>query len=158
MKKIAAAVLALSFAQSAFAGSTNIELQCVSDSGRTQLTAWIPGDEAEHNVTFTIDGKSLNWFDHIVQTPPYPQEKNSNIVVSGRARQGDLKFQLLPKDKEGAVLFSFQELAGTQNIKKTYSGERGRLRAKVMGVDPRYAEQGTQSKVIEVLCEYRYEL
>jgi|GEM_PF-5536955 len=42
-----------------FAGSTNIELDCSSNSGRTKLSGNIPGDEYSYNVSFSIDSNKI---------------------------------------------------------------------------------------------------
>jgi hypothetical protein len=140
-------LISLLLSTSAFAGAANIELDCVSDSGRTKVVGNVPGDMAEHEITFTIDGQSVHYVDTAETTP------NSTIEVKGDARKQSFAFVISAVDAQ--PVFSFREIPGSGKIQRTPNGEKGSLRAIVQGVDPR---DGSASKEIEVRCTYRYEI
>ncbi len=144
MKLLLLPMLALSFSAQAFAGSANAEFECVSASGRTLLKASVPGDYAEHDVDFSIDGKSLRW-----------TAEDSVIDISGELQKQNYKFVVTEADHEARKVVIFEAIPGTANIKTTGNGEAGSLRARVYGEDPR---NNQPSKVIEVKCKYRYEI
>lgn len=155
-KTILGSVFPLLFAAQAHAGATNIELNCVSGSGRTKLVASVPGDFAEHKVDFSIDGAKYSWADTV------DIEKDSSIDVRGEARKGTFAFDVLAFDIESQQTlqkkyFSLKQTAGTQKIRTTGNGERGTFQATVQGLDPREATEKT-SPVVAVKCTYVYEI
>lgn len=155
MKKFIVMTLVSLFSASAFAGATNAQFDCVSDSGRTVLTAGVPGDFAEHWMTLTIDGKAVEYFDTIDQKPPYESIKNSEIVVSGDMQKKNYGFVITELGNKSAVLFSFKAIAGSIKVKSVPNGERGTLRATIQGIDPR-GDGKVVTKSIEVKCSYDY--
>src|SRR3989338_8322312 len=136
----------------AYAGTTQIYLDCQSASQRTQLEASIPGDEAAHNVTFTIDGKSLTWLDSI------EEGANSEINVSGSASGKDLEFALwkINATRGDLPYLAFETLSA--NVKRTQNGERGTIRARVQALDPRKPGENIFAPIIELNCSYVYEI
>lgn len=156
-KAILSSFCALLVAPSAFAGATNIQLSCVSDSGRTKLEASVPGDFAEHDVAFSIDGKSVRYFDTVNQTTGQ-SESNSAIVMDGTMRARNFKFAVFVDEgnKFDAQVLKFEALPNTIKLSRNSNGERGSLRAQVQGRDPRNTAE--ESKLIEVKCSYVYEI
>lgn len=144
MKFLLIPVVALAFSTQAFAGAANAEFQCVSASGRTIVKASVPGDFAEHDVDFSIDGKSLRW-----------TMDDSFIQISGELRKQNYKFVVTEADHEARNVVVFEAIPGTAKIRATGNGEAGTLRARVYGEDPRNYQP---SKVIEVKCNYSYEI
>ncbi|WP_413288324.1 hypothetical protein [Bdellovibrio sp. HCB337] len=154
MNRFLAMALTTLFTTSAFAGATNAIFECVSGSGRTTLTASVPGDFAEHSVTLTIDGKVAEYFDTIEQTPPYLSIRNSDVAVTGDMQKKDYSFLITQQESPSAVLLSFTAIPKSIKVKSVSGGERGSLRAIIQGVDPR--DKSLVTKPIEVKCTYEY--
>lgn len=145
---------------SAYAGSANAIFDCKSASGRTTLAAHVPGDQAEHKVTFTVDGEVVEWYDTITQEPPYKQKKNSNVLVIGSMKAKNYHFVIATADKERNIseVFRFSAMPKSIKVKKTAGGETGQLSAIVEGKDPREEKDGQISPKIVLDCTYTYEI
>lgn len=144
MKTTLLPLIALVVSGPAFAGASNAYFDCVSASGRTTVKASVPGDFAEHDVEFAIDGKSMRW-----------TMDDSVIDISGELRKQNYKFVVTEADHEARKVVVLEAIPGTAKIQSNSNGERGILRAKVYGEDPRTNQP---SKVIEVKCSYSYEI
>lgn len=142
----------------ALAGATNIELNCRSNSGRTTLVASVPGDFAQYETTFTIDGVARSYYDTAEKSQDIYLTK---IEVQGAAAKGSLAFEVKEVQTERfgtEFMLKFKQLDNGSGIRRTQNGERGTLRAMIQGLDPRAGDTYLQSKQIEVLCDYVYEI
>ena len=138
---------------SAYAGSANALISCKSDSGRTQLNASVPGDHAEHNVKFSIDGISLDWYSEVNQRT-YQTEENSTAHVLGSLKDKNYHFIIVNTD--GYKTLTFSAIPSSVKLKQTEYGETATLKAIVYGNDPRENEE--LSPKITVNCDYSYEI
>ncbi|MGB0847003.1 MAG: hypothetical protein ACPGSM_09765 [Thiolinea sp.] len=148
-------------AVSGYAGSANADFKCKSASGRTVLQASVPGDHAEHLLTFTIDGEAVEWKDVIAQQSPFKSDKNSSVFVLGSMKTKNYHFLITAPDSDNAgskQVFRFSAIPSSINVKQTANGERGRLSAVVAGQDPRANKGGQVSPEIVVDCTYTYEI
>ncbi|MDD0853610.1 hypothetical protein HBN50_10895 [Halobacteriovorax sp. GB3] len=143
----------LSLSINSFAGASAAVFNCVSDSGRTKLSASVPGDFEEHEVDLMIDGKAVKYYSLVNQTT-YQMEENSSVYVLGSLNEKNYHF--LVTSKKGEKLFTFSAIPSTIKVKSSEYGESGSLKAKLTGVDPR-----TDNKLmpeITVSCTYQYEI
>ena len=146
-------LLALSVSISAQAGSANATFTCESASGRTTLSASVPGDYAEHNVELTIDGKTIDWYSEVNQTT-YTTQENSTVHVLGTLQDKNYHFMIL--NTEGYKTLTFSAIPSSIRVKQTEYGETGTLKAIVSGNDPR--SLADQTPEITVDCSYSYEI
>lgn len=135
-----------------FAGSTQEIFECRSGSGRTILEAEVPGDHAEHDVKFTIDGSQVHFFDGYYGAG---FQSNSSVEVFGSLRDAKTNFHFIVADESGETVFTFLALPGSVNIRRTTNGSRGSLNALIVGKDPR---DNSTSPTIQVSCDYVYEI
>ena len=150
-------VLSTLLGANAFAGAANAVFECSSASGRTKLSASVPGDFAEHVVTFSIDGRKSKYVDAIVQHAPYKTVKNSDILINGSMENKNYSFAITAPGNPSVVLFTLKAIPSSIKVKQISNGERGSLRAIIQGLDPR-EESPTVSKEIEVKCDYDYSI
>lgn len=144
-----------------YAGSANAVFDCKSASGRTALTASVPGDHAEHSVKWTVDKETIEWKDVTIQEPPYKSDKNSSVFVLGSMKMNNYHFLITApsNDKSSALeVFRFSAVPSSIDVKKTANGERGQLAAIIGGRDPRAEKNGSTSPKIVVNCTYTYEI
>lgn len=144
-----------------YAGSANAVFDCQSASGRTALTASVPGDQAEHLVKWTVDKETVEWKNVIIQEPPYKSDKNSSVFVLGSMKMNNYHFLITKPstDQSSAIeVFRFSAVPSSIDVKKTANGERGQLSAIIGGRDPRADKNGKVSPRIVVNCTYTYEI
>ena len=142
-----------------FAGSAQKEFSFESASGRTLVQGDVPGDAIEHNVTFAIDGYSLNYLDQYVWNSSISdsqRKQNSNVYADGVLKGAKPNFHFVITDMSGEAKFTFIALPGTINVRKTGNGEAGSFAALVVGADPRPGKR--LSPTIRVQCSYSYEI
>ena len=160
---IATLILAssLAFTVNSFAGSAQAILKCQSQSGKTKVLAIFPGDSAESGIIFKIEDKEIAYMD---QNLKELRELNDNRIFQEYAHAHLAEFKIINQLKNQKLeitvsknrqVLKFEAISGSVSIKKTQNGSRGKLNAKVQGVDPR---TGEESKIIEVRCEYIYEI
>lgn len=155
MKKLLGIKLMLAgalFSWGAFAGSTQEVFECSSASGRTEVYAEVPGDHAEHSLSFAIDDAKITYFDGYGIDG---RSTDSSVEVLGSLDQVKTNFHFMIRNLKGNTMFTFLAIPGTVKIRKTRHGQRGVLDAYVVGFDPR--EVGT-SPTIRVSCSYVYEI
>ena len=128
---------------SATAGSTQEIFECRSGSGRTTLYAEVPGDHAEHKMTFSIDGSRTTYIDE------YTAGTNSSIEVFGAMWDQPTNFHFIVKDTDGNSVFTFLAIPGSIRLKRTVNGRVGTLDAYIVGKVPR---KGRISPTISVSC------
>ncbi|WP_372655763.1 hypothetical protein [Halobacteriovorax sp.] len=146
-------LLALSISISAHAGSANATFTCESASGRTALNASVPGDHAEHNVEFTIDEKTIDWYSEVNQTT-YSMDENSKVYVLGKLE--DKNYHFIITNTEGYKTLTFSAIPSSIKVTQTEYGEKGSLKAVIIGNDPRSFTD--QTPEITVDCSYSYEI
>ena len=153
--------MAIFAATASHAGSTNAIFECKSASGRTVLTASVPGDHAEHFVELTIDGETIVWKDVTLQQAPFNNDKNSSIHVLGNLNKKNYHFLITASGSgtnNSVEVFRFSAVPSSINLKQTSGGERGNLSAVIIGKDPRAEKKGQASPEIVVNCSYTYEI
>jgi hypothetical protein len=155
MKNLFVMTLTTLFAATAFAGASNASFECVSASGRTTLSASVPGDYAEHSVTLKIDGKKVKYIDANVPAPSNKNIKNSEIEVLGTMKDKNYSFAITEVGNPSAALLTLTAIPKSINVKDLSIGERGSLRAIIQGIDPR-GDGTVVTKPIEVKCKYDY--
>ena len=131
----------------AFAGSADRSLDCKSASGRTTLKGVALGDSTDFGLTFTIDGKSINYLNtYNVDLVSYgylsTRKPNYHFTVNNMANKQHLIFLAIPTEI---------------NIEQTNEGEKGSLKAYVVGTDPRSPDKKL-SPTIELNCLYDYQI
>lgn len=152
MKSVISLIVILS-SLSVYAGSANAIFSCQSTSGRTELTASVPGDFAEHNIELSIDGEEVNWYDQINQSN-YEVEKNSSVYVLGSLQ--DKNYHFLVTSNDAQELLTFTAIPSSIKVKQTQYGETGTLKAKINGIDPRNTSETIPE--ITLNCSYNYEI
>jgi hypothetical protein len=144
-----------------YAGSANAVFDCKSASGRTALTASVPGDHAEHYVTLTVDSEAVAWYNTTIQEPPYNQKKNSNVFIVGSMKTKNYHFILVAPNSDNieiSEVLRFSAVPESIKVKKTTNSEKGTLSAIIQGQDPRKAKDGQNSPKIVLDCTYTYEI
>lgn len=161
LKQVAVLAVGVLAPIASYAGSANAVFDCKSASGRTVLTASVPGDHAEHSVKWTVDGETIEWKDVVLQEPPYKSDKNSSVFVLGSMKMNNYHFLITKpsNDKSSAIeVFRFSAMPSSIQVEKTANGERGKLSAVIGGHDPRAEKNGEVSPRIVVSCSYTYEI
>lgn len=159
MKALIATVLGtaigtLALSSTALAGVANTEFSCISESGRTQLEASVPGDYLQHDVKFTIDDALVEYFDRTDYEATGKRIVNSKVTMLGNTMDVSKDYGFVVS-KKGKAMLTFIVVNGTAKIRHTNLGEKGVMKAKVQGVDPR---TGKASKEITLNCRYRNEI
>jgi len=144
-----------------YAGSANAIFDCKSASARTTLSASVPGDHAEHSVSFTIDGETIKWKNEVIQQPPYNMDKNSNVFIVGSMKEKNYHFLIAAPTKTKSDMIEvlrFSAIPESIKVQKTSGGEKGQLSAIVFGKDPRKEKDENSSPKIVLDCNYTYEI
>jgi hypothetical protein len=148
-------VATTAFAGISWAGATNVELTCRSQTGRTQVTASVPGDLAQFDLDFKIDGKVATY--RSSKTPG-----GSIIDVVDDLENKEYTLSISTHDL-GEV---FKLVAIPRTIKSSGDGNfvKARFAAQILPVtlDPRQdlvtRLKDSIGSGINVTCTYLYEL
>ena len=163
MKKIIL-VLSLFSSITAFAGASNFSVKCKSASGRTNLEAWIPGDNPEQSVKVTVDGKSLTYInqdmlDTLCANNIDPQKSYPDYIVRDIAAslEDTKRIVVLITDgdaSEPVLFFTVENLKKKMkrdgSITGTFQGDL------VNTVDPR--NLNAELPVIALSCSFSYSI
>ena len=161
MKKIMIGLVALT-SISAFAGANNISVKCHSASGRTEVNAWIPGDNTEQSVKITVDKKTLSYINqemvnvlalnNMDAATEYPGHQVNEISASLDKTKRIVVLAGNEGEKEPVLMLFVSNLKkinlGGGTYKGTFSGELSNT------LDPR--DPSKELPFITVGCTYSY--
>ncbi len=178
MKKIFLGTSGLLMAQILFAGSAQVGVDCKSDSGMTTVTATVPGDETEYNVSITIkDKKGEVHSVSYIKEYQYKNPSDEAPSVPELLLDGDVKVVdgFVFKDKAYALVMSkvvengpdvsntLYAIPETVEFKKIGGHERNvKFRARLSGYNPRLADEKSDYPYIDgqitLNCTYSYSI
>ncbi len=153
-------ILLFLISQTVFAGGAPVSLECVSDSGRTQVSSTFPGDILGSKLTFVIDGEPIVYRDQYSEDLQYDESLTANSEFSIKDYSNSLGVSVLEisENENPEIFFELKSLKKGFKTIKTQFGKQKTFRATVIGVDPRESKNGAQSPKIYVNCSYVYEI
>lgn len=171
LKKILFALLCGVLAPSAYAGSAQAHLKCVSASGKTLVEAQIPGDSDETRVTLTLDAKSpqptvVHFLNQIMienlslngQDPAieFPDFKKAIVATVNPEKIKTLTITVMSPEGFNQTWLTLVAKPETIQMKRKSSwSTQGTFSAVLNGVDPR--KEGFLSE-IAISCSYNYSI
>lgn len=149
--------LLLFIGQLAQAGAANVQIDCLSDSGRTSINGHVPGDNSDFALDFTIDGQTLSYFIKY----DYPnEEKNAEISIYDAIRDGVYSVEVISVESNKRL--RFHAVPGSVKMKKSsWGAKKASFKAKISpwSSDPRKTGYDVAlEKTIYVNCSYNYSL
>ncbi|WP_413557282.1 hypothetical protein [Bdellovibrio sp. HCB209] len=163
--KMITAIASLAISSFAHAGAANAEITCVSDSGKTKIEAYIPGDMLEAGIALTVEGQTLSRINRAFEddsklnnydlSKSYPNYEIATIATVTDFSNKVLTLHVLDKkyDYTEILLIGIPE-----TFKVTSKGydTSATFRAKLTSKDPRDSKKYLRD--VSLSCKYHYSL
>lgn len=167
LSRIIMTLVAMLASQSAFAGSANAEIQCVSASGRTSVAVNFPVDHADAAITVTVDGKAQSYVNkdlvEILElnnrdiNVEYPGHKVADLVAVKERSLINMTALTVTDQKFDDIHLSLRSTGKLNTQRGRHGAETIRFKAELTGMDPRTENQSELPK-ITLNCTYHYSI
>jgi hypothetical protein len=147
--------------QMAVANVMNVALDCKSASGKTVISADLPGDDTDASITLTYEGNKTS----LINADAKKLLDAGNEALNGRTVGGDIhpadvtvsetsEGYTVTGSSQGAVLFLLAS-SGPLNLvtDRDYGYRKGEFKAKMKSLNPQNANKPL---VADLNCKYDY--
>jgi hypothetical protein len=126
-----------------FAGSSQAKLECVSNSGKTKITGWVPGDSSSSFIEITINNKKKSIYNgnfksefelnnKISIEEKYPDSQLSAIAVVNQVSSGTFAISISESGDDYPYL-QIYSIGGTVYLSNKLGSNTSTFKAQIKG-------------------------